>query len=185
MSYSFQQKRFLKAAKIKYDRMRPFVDTDEKVLDIGSGSCALAKTFKNSGFDITAMDIRNKSRFEDLPAIAYDGNRFPFEDNTFDTSFMITMLHHTPDPAHIIKEAMRVSKKLIIMEDIYRNGFQKHLTYFTDSLVNMEFKGHPHTNRDDKGWRELFQQLGLKVEHSEEYRFLMFFRQVTYVLSTP
>jgi hypothetical protein len=48
-------------------------------------------------------------------------------------------------------------------------------------LVNWEFFGHPHTNQTDAEWRELFERNGLVVEKVEYYRFLLFFKQVTYV----
>lgn len=93
------------------------------------------------------------------------------------------MLHHTTNAEGLIREAKRVSDRIIIMEDIYENPFQKYITWFTDSLVNWEFFGHPHTNRTDSEWRELFEQNGLVVEKVEYYRFLLFFKQVTYALS--
>jgi hypothetical protein len=69
------------------------------------------------------------------------------------------------------------------MEDIYESPFQKYLTWCADSLVNWEFYGHPHTNRTDVEWKEVFQRNGLELENVEYYRFLLFFKQVTYVLT--
>ena len=51
-----------------------------------------------------------------------------------------------------------------------------------DSLVNLEFRGHPHTNRDDNQWKQTFHQMGLKVVAEDEFRTLIFFRQKIYVL---
>jgi hypothetical protein len=92
------------------------------------------------------------------------------------------MLHHTTNAEALIREAGRVSDRVIIMEDIYENRFQQWITWFTDSLVNWEFYGHPHTNRTDAEWKELFERNGLKLEKVEYYRFLLLFRQVMYVL---
>jgi hypothetical protein len=46
----------------------------------------------------------------------------------------------------------------------------------------MEFRGHPHTNRNEAGWQEAFARLGLRVTHREEFRTLVFFTQVIYVV---
>jgi len=152
------------------------------VLEVGAGNGALAKLLSDEGIKLSAIDIDNKTLFEDVKVRVYDGVKFPFDDKQFDVCQLITMLHHTTNAEELIREAKRVSNRIIIMEDIYENPLQKYVTWFTDSLVNWEFFGHPHTNRTDAEWRELFEQNGLVVERAEYYRFLMLFRQVTYVL---
>jgi ubiquinone/menaquinone biosynthesis C-methylase UbiE len=115
--------------------------------------------------------------------VIYNGEKLPFDDLAFDTTLLITVLHHTPDPDAVLQEAIRVSaRRIVVMEDIYTNPFQKYLTWFTDSLVNMEFVGHPHTNRSDKQWQATFSKMGLKLVGKETFRTLVFFRQVIYVL---
>ena len=95
---------------------------------------------------------------------------------------IITVLHHTTDHKKIISEASRVADQLIIMEDVYTNPIQKYATYFMDSLVNLEFKGHPHSNRDEAGWEQLFKELNLEVIDKQIHHTLVIFRQVTYLL---
>lgn len=172
----------LKKAKIKEERLFKFYNKREKILDIGPGNGALNLLTRQSGFDITCLDIVNKSAFPDITPILYDGERFPFEDNEFDVVQLITVLHHIKDPEKILKEAMRVGKKIIIMEDIHSNIFQKYVTFAADSINNWEFIGHPHTNKTDAQWREVFERFNLKVEKVEYYPFLLFFKQVTYVV---
>lgn len=168
---------------IKKDRILRHLNSKSKHLDIGSGHGGLCLAFRNEGIDIQPLDIKNLSYFPEIEPVIYDGQHIPFPDKAFDCTLMITMLHHTPNPDLILDEAIRVSKKrLIVMEDVYQNWFQKQLTFFTDSLVNMEFDGHPHTNRRDKEWQKTFSQKGLKLISREEFRTLVFFRQVIYVL---
>ncbi|HHG84786.1 MAG TPA: methyltransferase domain-containing protein [Bacteroidetes bacterium] len=168
---------------IKYERIAQHLNKEEQILDIGTGNGGLVHGLRADGFQVKTVDVKNISFFPDVEPIVYDGKRLPFPDNTFDTGIIITVLHHTPDPAAIIDEAHRVSrKKLVIMEDIYRNPLQKYLTYFVDSLVNLEFEGHPHTNKSDAGWKALFEEKGLKLIYREDFRTLVFFRQVIYVV---
>ncbi len=120
----------------------------------------------------------------DMPTamVKVDITDIPFEDNSFDSVQLITMLHHTPDPEHLVREAKRVGKRVIVMEDIYSNQIQKYLTFAADSVNNREFIGHPHSNKTDKAWQALFQANGLRLKYAEYYQFLLFFRQVTYEL---
>lgn len=172
----------LRRAEVKRKRLLPFYPAKEHILEVGSGNGALTMLLREAGHHITPLDIADRIIFPNTHAVVYDGAQFPFQNKPFTTCQLITMLHHTPDPEHLIREAMRVANRIIIMEDIYTNTFQKRLTFIADSIVNCEFFGHPHTNRTDAQWRETFARLGLRIEFAEEYRFLGLFRQVTYVL---
>lgn len=171
----------LRAAVYKVKLLLPHL-TEGRVLDVGTGNGGLEKSLKAAGVDIYGLDIKNKSLFEDITPTIYAGEHFPFSGNAFDTSLIITVLHHTPTPELILKEAQRCSQKIIIIEDIYTNTFQKHLTFFMDSLVNWEWKGHPHSNKTDTAWRLLFQEMNLKLTYTKQYSFLLLFRQSIYVL---
>lgn len=173
----------LRRAEVKRQRLVPLFPKGEKLLEVGCGNGALTMLLRGEGHRVTPLDIADLSIFPEVQPVVYDGGRFPFHDREFTTCQLITMLHHTPEPEHLIREAMRVADRIIIMEDIYGGELQKQLTFLADSIVNGEFHGHPHTNRTDAGWRETFGRLGLRVEFSEEYRFLGVFRQVTYVLT--
>lgn len=172
----------LRRAAVKRQRLVPLLSSEENLLEVGCGNGALTVLLRDEGHSVTPLDIADGSIFPEVRPILYDGGQFPFRDGQFTTCQLITMLHHTPDPEHLIREAMRVADRIIIMEDVYKGEWQKRLTFFADSIVNGEFHGHPHTNRSDAEWRKTFNRLGLRVEFSEEYRFLWFFRQATYVL---
>ena len=179
---SLQKKWALKRAEVKRKRLLPFLTQGESLLEVGSGNGALTKLLNQEGLKVQPLDIADLSLFEDVKVRVYEGEQFPFKNNQFDVCQLITMLHHTTNAEELIREAKRVANRVIIMEDIYENSFQKHITWFTDSLVNWEFYGHPHTNRTDAEWKELFHRNGLMMEKVEYYRFLLFFKQVTYVL---
>ncbi len=117
------QKWCIKKAKIKEDRLTKFYSDGESILDIGSGNCGLNLLLKNQGRDITGVDIANKSAFPEIEPVIYDGITLPFEDNEFDVVQLITVLHHIKDPEQTVREAIRVGKKIIIMEDIFENTF--------------------------------------------------------------
>jgi SAM-dependent methyltransferase len=169
--------------KIKYERIARHLSPDNTILDIGTGNGGLVKGLRDHNFTVETVDVKNISFFPDIQPVVYDGETLPFEDKTFDSCTIVTVLHHTPSPEAILDEALRVTRKrIVIMEDIYRNPLQKHLTYFVDSLVNLEFADHPHTNKSDAEWRALFAEKGLKLVFREDFRTLVFFRQVVYVV---
>lgn len=174
--YRFRAKTFM------VDKILPFLDKKDKIIDIGSGSCSICEILSENGFDITPLDIKNSSVVESIKPIIYGGKKIPFPDKSFDVSLIITVLHHTQNPEKLLKEAKRVSKKIIIIEDIYSNIFQKYFTYFLDSLVNFEFRGHPHSNKTDKGWKAAFKKLKLKITDTRIDYCFPAFKIVMYVL---
>jgi SAM-dependent methyltransferase len=169
--------------KIKLHRIQPLLPTEARILDLGTGNGGLCKSLREMGHDVQPCDVKDISFFPEVQPLIYNGQRLPFENGAFDTTLLITVLHHTPQPDAVLDEAIRVSsRRIVVMEDIYKNPVQKYLTWFTDSLVNMEFVGHPHTNRSDRRWQKTFASKGLQVVSKNEFRTLLFFRQVIYVL---
>ncbi len=167
----------------KYNRIKNFLDHDDLLLDLGAGKCALTWKLKQEGYNTTPVDVQNLSFCSEIEPIIYDGKHLPFADNSFDKVLLLTVLHHIPEPELVIKEALRVADELIIIEDIYSNPLQKYLTFFTDSLFNFEFIGHPHSNKTEKEWQRLFNDLGLEIKEKHKDKILIFFEQITYYLS--
>lgn len=180
---SLYRKWCLRKAQIKLDRLLKFYNKDDSILDIGSGNCALSVLLKSKNINTKSLDIVNKSAFKEEIPLLYDGNKLPFKDNEFDVVQLITVLHHIKNPERIVAEAQRVGKKVIIMEDIFDNTPQKWITFIADSINNWEFIGHPHSNKTDTEWKEVFRRRGLTIMESEYYNFLLLFKQVTYILT--
>ncbi|MBS3126204.1 methyltransferase domain-containing protein [Candidatus Woesearchaeota archaeon] len=169
-------------AKDMVNRIQSFLNKNDSILDIGSGSCNVYEILSKKGYKITPLDVQNLSFVNNVKPVIYDRNKIPFDNDKFDKSLILTVLHHTPEPEKILRGAKRVSKSIIIIEDIYVNWLHKYLTYFFDSLLNLEFIGHPHTNQNDKQWKKTFEKLGLKlVDVKYNYSFLVF-KHATYYL---
>lgn len=165
------------------NRIEKFFKKDDYILDLGSGSCTVSDILLKKEYNIVSLDIQNLSLVNNLSPIIYDGKNIPFKDNTFDKALIFTVLHHTQNPEEMLKKAKRVSKVIIIIEDIYLNWFHKYLTYFFDCLINLEFKGHPHTNKNDREWKEVFNGLGLKLSYAHYDNSFVIFRHATYYLT--
>ena len=164
----------------KSNIVRAHMSKGSKVLDIGAGFCFVSEILESHGYDTTALDIENLSVTPLQPRV-YDGRHIPYEDDSFDVALLLTVLHHTRSHDQIVSEARRVAKRLIIIEDVYESRFQKRLTHLADSLINFEFKGHPHSNRRESSWSRFFERHGLNVNHAGHRR-LAYFKQGVYVL---
>lgn len=161
-----------------------FLTKDEKIVDIGSGNGLVCFYLREQGLNVTPLDVVNMPFDESVAPVVYDGEKMPFQENEFDTALILTVLHHTDEPEAIIEETRRVARRIIIIEDIYRNPIQKYATFAMDWLVNLGYSYNPHTNKNDKGWRRTFKSLNLKLVHTQQWRVLLFFRQVVYVVET-
>jgi len=81
-----------------------------KILNIGSHD---GQAFKNTPFyknmihfDLNTFDIPN--------FVQGDAHNLPFKDKSFDVSIMAEILEHVDDPVQCLKEARRVSDKIVI-----------------------------------------------------------------------
>ena len=169
-------------ARRKLGWMQAFLSKNHTHIDIGSGPGSLLEVMRAHGFDIDGLDITDSAYRDNLKAHIYGGETMPFDTQTYDTALLSTMLHHTPDPDHILREASRISRRLIIIEDVYDGPFMEWLTKRFDSLMNLEFRGHPHSNRRDDAWRESFTALGLTLISAHIYPVAWIFRQAVYVV---
>ena len=163
-------------------RFEGFLKKSDKILDFGAGSCHVYELLTQKGYDLKPIDVQDNSFVEGLHPMIYDGDKIPYGENYFDSALVLTVLHHTSNPEAILKEVMRVSKSVIIMEDIYYSPLQKYVTYFMDSLFNLEFIGHPHSNMNDTEWKSLFKAMGLELVEVKYHRSFVFFRHAIYYL---
>jgi len=168
----------------KLRNVLPYLNTTEQLIDIGSGNGMITHTLRQKGFSCTPMDVADLSILPDVEVVVYDGLNMPFEDQHFDTALLLTVLHHTPDPIPVLKETARIAKKIVIIEDVYKNIIQQYMTYGMDTLVNLGHSSMTYQNKSDQEWKQAFKELGFSLEQESSQSILFFFRQATYVLST-
>jgi len=159
-------------AKVITKQVEQYLNDDGKILDIGAGTCNVCKILGERGYKVTPVDIKNWSLVEGINPIIYDGNHLPINKDKYELTLILFVLHHSLDPENLLREANRVSKRIIVWEALYTTKTNKAITYFFDSLITLNFKEHPHNNKNDKEWRLLFKQLGLKLKDVKYYRFL-------------
>lgn len=134
------------------------------VLDIGGGWGFYARPLEKRGHTPVILDVVCPG-LQHAPVFIYGpGQRMPFPDKSFDASLLVTVLHHTPDPERILREAIRVTRgQVIVIEDLYHHAFGKLWTQLRDQIYNFEFFGHPGNFRKREEWLRTFESLGLTV----------------------
>ena len=146
------------------------IKENRKILDLGTGSGYLAFPIavKNPDCQIVGLDIvaealkKNKVKaaeqaLSNIDFVSYDGNIFPFEDNTFDIIVTRYALHHFPDIIGAFREMSRVLKPggQLFISDPTPNDSDRDR--FVDAYMKMKDDGHIkyYTHEEFKIWRAL------------------------------
>jgi len=153
-------------------RFERFIGDRERVIDIGCGPGHVARILREAkDLEIELVDVRPYSAAAGMKATLADGRRLPYRDGAFETSLLILVLHHCRDPLGMLSEAIRVSRgKMVVIEDVYDNAFEKYITFIGDAVLNKEFFRHPHSNKNLEGWLATFKSSNLMVRHCHEFR---------------
>lgn len=163
-------------------RVEHYLSRDDRIIDVGSGTCSICKILRDMGYSVLPLDIYNFSFYGDIKPVVYDGKSMPFQNNRFDKALVITVLHHVNSPDSLLKEIKRISRKIVIIEDICVGKLHKMITFLFDSLLNLEFTKHPHSNRTDAEWKNSFAKLGLRLLDAKYESSLVVFRHSIYYL---
>ena len=139
------------------------------VLDVGAGTGEMAQAISSfrpelifSGVDVY---IRPKTF---IPVVKYDGDRLPFNDNSFDAVITVDVLHHCDDPVAVLKECARVSKRFVIIKDhVSDSVYDEKILAFMDWVGN---SAHgvvlPYNYLSTSDWASAFDKAGLKSMHN-------------------
>lgn len=162
----------------------PHIPPRSTVLDVGTGIGDVAALIAIAGHTVTALDVEDLTCVPDVTPVVYDGTTMPFTDKSFDVALILTVLHHTPNPEQVLREAARVAKRVVIIEDVFHSTPHKYATFGMDSLLNLEFFNHPHSNKSNANWHKTFDRLGLQVITEQSSRSFVVMRHKLYVLES-
>jgi len=122
----------------------------EKVLDIGCGDGLLLQSLSQKGAIVSGVDISEegvkKCKEKGFDAILFDASTesLPFLDKTFDTVIILDVLEHVYAPEILLAEAVRVSKKHIIISVPNFNSLPARIQVLSGKVPenNLPHKGH-------------------------------------------
>ncbi len=142
---------------------KEWIKKDQKILDIGCGTGITTKVItQNFKVSVTGCDVANYLMFN-IPFYKISKNgKLPFRNKSFDLVMLNDVLHHVDKQyqIRIIKEALRVAKKVLIFEaqpTISAKIFDTLLNKFHYSSLDA-----PLTFRSGSDWQELFSFMKLK-----------------------
>ena len=138
-----------------------------RILDVGMGSGSISYFLNKKGFEVTSVDVSNLSIYDDLKPVLYDGHKLPFKNNEFDTAVIIHVLHHCDDGPEVLVEAKRVAKRVVLIEDTFRNKWEWLLVASFDSLTNGELWWHKY--RKVSEWKRIIKRQGWAIKDSNEW----------------
>ena len=125
------------------------VEKGQKVLDIACGDGLLLSALAQKGVSASGIDISEegvkkcREKGLDVSVVDIATENLPFADGTFDTVVMLDVLEHVYAPETLLQEAVRVSKKYIIISVPNFNSLPARLQVLRG--------GVPENNRPNKG----------------------------------
>lgn len=143
------------------------IPKNARVLDVGSGDGLLASIILNLRSDLQLEAIDTLVRPQTLvPTSNYDGQHFPFADQSFDIVMLVDVLHHVDNVSQVLQEANRVSKSHILIKDHFVQGLLARPTLlFMDNVGNRQYGVAIPANYLSKDqWKAEYDKLGLEIE---------------------
>ena len=153
-------------ARLLCSHLADLIHRDSRVLDVGCGDGLIAQLLMQMRSDLSFQGIdvliRPGTR---IPVEAFDGQRIPLENDSFDAVMLIDVLHHAEDPLKLLEEALRVSRNVVLIKDHILEGFLAGPTLrFMDRVGNLR---HNVSLRYDywprERWVQVFESLGVQV----------------------
>ena len=138
-----------------------------KVLDVGTGDGSIAALIMEQRPDVAieGVDVFLRANRR-IPVRTFDGRQLPFSDDAFDCVMFVDVLHHTSDPAFLVREAARVSSRAVLIKDHLLEGLVAGLTLRLMDWVGN--RGHkvalPYNYLPRATWDEIFKEADLRVD---------------------
>lgn len=133
------------------------------VLDVGCGNGVISRQIMDARpqLSIQGIDVLKRPSCA-IPMDIYDGNHFPFEDNSVDTVMFMDVLHHTDDAMRLMIEAARVSSQSIVIKDhLCNSAIASRILAFMDWIGNRSHGVRlPYNYWSTEQWQQAWKQLG-------------------------
>jgi ubiquinone/menaquinone biosynthesis C-methylase UbiE len=149
----------------KWDTLSQFVPAQSSVLDIGCGSGEAGQWIaERQQCEVTGLEtvVRPDCR---IPCTKFDGHNLPFESSSFDVALLSDVLHHADDPQKLLSEAVRVSRRWVIIKDhASENSLQRWFLWAMDYLTNPP----PFRYLSRRQWKDMLDSCNLVERQRRE-----------------
>jgi len=155
---------FERRARVLAEMLAAQIRPRASVLDIGCGDGTVGSLIKQLRPDVAMQGVEFLVRPGcKIECRQFDGSSLPFPDASFDVCLFVDVLHHTEDPAILLREAARVSRSFVLLKDHLDENVLDDAT-----LRLMDWVGNrPHgvvltyNYQSRKQWAEHFSNCGL------------------------
>ena len=136
------------------------------LLDVGCGDGRLAQMLleKRTDLQVEGVDVHVRKKTW-LPVRLFDGTKLPYPAFSFDGVMLIDVLHHTRDPLCLLQEALRVSRRFLVVKDHVLQGAGAAMRLrFIDCVGNARHGvSLPYNYLAAEKWAALRQALNVQV----------------------
>lgn len=161
---------FDRRVRVLAEKLGSLVPAHSRMVDVGTGDGQIALQIAQNASEVNVegIDIMLRPKTH-IPVTLFDGSTIPFDDNSADVVSFVDVLHHTDDPASLIKEAARVARKAVLIKDHLSENSFDHLT-----LRFMDWVGNaphgvvlPYNYAPKADWMSWFDAADLTVDAFE------------------
>lgn len=137
-----------------------------RVFDVGCGDGLLASLVLGRRPDLTieGLDVLVRPTTH-IPVAHFDGRTLPMESGSVDAVVMVDVIHHIDDPMPLLREAVRVARRCLVIKDHTRDGWLAGPTLSLMDHVGNARHGValPHNYWPRARWDRVIEDLGLTV----------------------
>lgn len=157
---------FQRRVRVLSNHLAQILPLNASIVDVGCGDGLIAHRILQLRPDLQlrGLDVLVRPRTH-IPVDRYDGDTLPLADQSVDCVLFVDVLHHTPDPLQLLREATRVARRAIVLKDHNLNGILAGPTLrFMDWVGNARHGvALPYNYWSSAQWHQTFQSLGLQA----------------------
>ena len=114
---------FQRRVRVLSSLLAKLIPPGARVLDVGCGDGLIAHLISQRRPDVhvEGIDVLLRPQTH-IPVTQFDGHIIPYADESFDAVMFVDVLHHTEDPMVLLREATRVARRAVVLNDHTRDG---------------------------------------------------------------
>jgi SAM-dependent methyltransferase len=141
-------------------------ESTQSILDIGCGDGIISTYLKEArpAMHLEGAEVLQRPKCK-IKCTVFDGKTLPFADASFDAVMLIDVLHHVDDIEAMLGEAMRVSRRYVVIKDhTWSNKLDVLVLKFMDWVGNRAYGvSLPYNYKQKAFWTGAFGAKGLQV----------------------